>query len=53
MKTSRFADSQIMFFLKQLEAGVVVAELSRDHNVSTATRYHWLAKHGSSDYCKL
>lgn len=35
MKKSRFTDSQIMAILKQHEAGVPVAELAREHNVST------------------
>ncbi len=48
MKKSRFTDSQIMSVLKQLEAGVTVAELSREHNVSTATLYR-RAKYGGMD----
>ena len=49
MKKSRFTDSQIMSVLKQLEAGLTVAELSREHNVSTATLYQWRAKYGGMD----
>ena len=49
MKKSRFTDSQIMSVLKQLEAEVTVAELSREHNVSTATLYQWRAKYGGMD----
>ena len=49
MKKSRFTDSQIMSVLKQLEAGVTVAELSREHNVSIATLYQWRAKYGGMD----
>ena len=49
MKKSRFTNSQIMSVLKQLEAGVTVAELSREHNVSTATLYQWRAKYGGMD----
>lgn len=48
MKKSRFTNSQIMSVLKQLEAGVG-AELSREHNVSIATLYQWLAKYGDMD----
>jgi len=33
----------------RLEAGVTVAELSREHNVSTATLYQWRAKYGGMD----
>ncbi len=49
MKKSRFTDSQIMAILKQHEAGVPVAELSREHNVSTALIYQWRAKFGGMD----
>jgi putative transposase len=41
MKKSRFTDSQIMVILKQHEAGIPVAELSREHDVSTALIYQW------------
>jgi putative transposase len=49
MKKSRFSDSQILAVLKQHEAGVPVAELSREHNVSTALIYQWRAKFGGMD----
>lgn len=46
MKKSRFTDSQILAILKQHEAGVPVADLSGEHNVSTALIYQWRAKFG-------
>ena len=49
MKKSRFSDHQILAILKQHEAGVPVAELSREHNVSTALIYQWRAKFGGMD----
>lgn len=49
MKKSRFTESQIMAILKQHEAGVAIAELAREHNVSTATIYQWRAKYGGMD----
>ncbi|EDY85587.1 transposase IS3/family protein [gamma proteobacterium HTCC5015] len=49
MKKSRFSDSQILAILKQHEAGVPVAELAREHNVSTALVYRWRAKFGGMD----
>ena len=49
MTKPRFTDSQIMSVLKRLEPGVSVAELSREHNVSTATLYQWRAKYGGMD----
>ena len=44
MKKSRFTATQVTPVLKQLEAGVSIAELSREHNVRTATLYQWRAK---------
>lgn len=49
MKKSRFSDRQILAILKQHEAGVPVAELSREHNVSTALIYQWRARYGGMD----
>lgn len=49
MKKSRFTDSQILAILKQHEAGVPVADLSREHNVSTALIYQWRSKFGGMD----
>ena len=49
MKKSRLTDSQIQAILKQHEAGVPVAELSREHKVSTALIYQWRAKFGGMD----
>ena len=49
MKKSRFSDSQIMAILKQHEAGLTVADLCREHNVSTALIYQWRSKFGGMD----
>ena len=46
MKNSRFIESQILAILRQHEAGVPVADLSREHNVSTALIYQWRSKYG-------
>ncbi len=35
----RFSEEQIIGLLKQQEAGVTVAQLCRDHNLSQATFY--------------
>lgn len=43
---SRFSEEQIIGLLKQHEAGVSVAQLCRDHNVSQGTFYKWKAKYG-------
>ena len=49
MKTSRFTDSQILAILKQAENGAPVAELCREHGMSSATFYKWRAKYGGMD----
>ena len=42
----RFSEEQIIGLLKQQEAGVTVAQLCRDNNVSQATFYKWKTKFG-------
>ena len=49
MKTSRYTDSQILGILKQAESGVPVAQLCREHGISSATFYKWRAKFGGMD----
>ena len=49
MKKSRYSDSQILKILKQAEAGTPVAELCREHGMSSATFYKWRAKYGGMD----
>jgi len=46
MKTSRYSESQIMNILKQVEAGVAVSELCREHGMSSASFYKWRSKYG-------
>lgn len=49
MKKSRFSDAQIMNILKQAESGIPVAELCREHGMSSASFYKWRAKYGGMD----
>lgn len=49
MKKSRYSDSQILNILKQAEAGTPVAELCREHGMSSAAFYKWRAKFGGMD----
>ena len=49
MKKSRYSDNQIFSILKQAEAGTPVAELCREHGMSSATFYKWRAKYGGMD----
>lgn len=49
MRKSRYTDSQIMTIIKQNEQGVAVAELCREHGMSSAQFYKWRAKFGGMD----
>ena len=49
MKQKRFIETQIMQILKQAEGGVSVAELSREHGMSSASFYKWRSKYGGMD----
>lgn len=49
MKKSRYSDSQIIAILKQADAGTPVAELCREHGMSSATFYKWRSKFGGMD----
>lgn len=44
MRESRFTEGRIVGILKQGEAGVPLAEILRQHNISKATYFHWRAK---------
>lgn len=49
MKKSKFSASQILSILKQVEVGQVVADICREHGISSATFYKWRAKYGGMD----
>ena len=46
MRGKRFKEEQIIAILKEAEAGVSVAELSRKHGISDNTIYTWKSKFG-------
>ncbi len=46
MKKQRFTEEQIIWVLKEQEAGVKAADLCRKHGISQATFYSWLRRHG-------
>ena len=49
MKKSRFTDAQVMGILRQAKGGLAVADLCREHGISSATFYKWRAKYGGMD----
>ena len=49
MRKSRFTDSQILAMLKQNEQGASVADVCREHGVSSAQFYKWRSKFGGMD----
>src|SRR6476469_3922406 len=53
MKKSRFTESQIVAILKEGEAGVAVAQITRKHGISAATYYHWKSKYGGAAVSEL
>jgi putative transposase len=46
MKKSKFTEEQVVYALKQAEAGVPIKELCRKYGVSDATFYTWRKKYG-------
>ena len=49
MTRSKYSDSQIMAILKQASSGVPVANVLREHNISSATFYKWRSRYGGMD----
>jgi putative transposase len=49
MKRKRFTEIKIIEILRQHEAGVKMADLCREHDVSTATIYSWRTKYGGPE----
>lgn len=49
MRKSRFSTEQVIGFIKQVEAGMPVVDLCRQHGFSGATFYKWRAKYGGMD----
>ena len=53
MKRKRYSEQQIIKILNEAEAGIAVAELSRQHGFSLSAFYKWKAKYGGMDTSQL
>ena len=49
MRKSRFSEAQIMGILRQAGSGLALAEVCREHGISSATFYKWRSKYGGMD----
>jgi putative transposase len=49
MKRSRFSEEQIIWILKEHQAGLSAAEICRRYGISDATFYNWRNKYGGMD----
>jgi len=48
-KKSRYTQQKIIAVLKQHQAGLSTAELSRKHGISEATFYNWRSRYGGME----
>jgi putative transposase len=46
MRGTRFKEEQIIAVLKEVQAGISVAEVCRKHGICEGTIYNWKAKYG-------
>lgn len=53
MRRSKFSDTQIVAILKEGEAGRTVAEICREHGISSAAYYQWKSKYGGMEASDL
>ena len=49
MRKSKISESAIVTSLKEAEAGRKVADICREHGISTATFYQWRSKYGGME----
>ena len=49
MRKSRFTQARTMGILRQVEGGLALADVCREHAISSATFYKWRSKYGGMD----
>lgn len=53
MKGTRYSEAQIIKILKEAEAGISVADLSRQYGFGKSTFYKWKAQYGGMNVSQL
>ena len=53
MKRTRYTEEQIVYCLKQAEAGVPIREIIRKYGISEQTYYRWKGQYGGLDVSEL
>ena len=53
MRKSKYTESQIIAILKEVENGMKVDHVCRQHGMSPATYYKWKSKYGGMDASEL
>lgn len=53
MRKSRFTEAQILAVLAEGEAGLAVAQVCRQHGISSATYYQWKSKYAGMSVPEL
>jgi putative transposase len=53
MKRSKFTETQIVAILKDGEKGRLVADICREHGISSAAYYQWKSKYGGMEASDL